>query len=197
MPVTNRLDPIVKPTGNKLDPIVKPLPKPTPDISLPPKLGRPPTVNDLIIKRTFDGKTPAAAEKAILKNLRAKVAPENANLVNGTIKQRVRDMQVALNNTFTKGTPNRQFLESKLPAEISVIGSMSGSNPVVYKVTQQGGEPKFYSKSWSGAFVEMPRPPVQVVMEGKLTLDPMGLQMTYPKWDNKALSGPITTITEG
>jgi hypothetical protein len=197
MPIANRLDPIVKPGGNKLDPIVKPLPTPTPDISLPPRLGRPPTVNDLIIKRTFDGKSPEAAEKAILKSLRARVAPENANLVNSTIKQRVRDMQVALNNTFTKGTPNRQFLESKQPADISIIGSMSSSNPVVYKVTQKGGEPKFYSRGWSGAFTEMARPPLQVVMEGKLTLEPMGLQMTYPNWDNKALSGTITTITEG
>jgi len=197
MPIANRLDPIVKPGGNKLDPIVKPLPAPTPDISLPPRLGRPPTANDLIIKRTFDGKTPEAAEKAILKSLRARVAPENANLVNSTIKQRVRDMQVALNNTFTKGTPNRQFLESKLPADISIIGSMSSSNPVVYKVTQKGGEPKFYSRGWLGAFTEMAKPPIQVVMEGKLTLDPMGLQMTYPNWDNKALSGTITTITEG
>jgi hypothetical protein len=196
MPIT-RLDPIVRKTGTGIDPITKPLPKPTPDISLPPKLNRPPTTNDLIIKRTFDGKTPDVAEKTVLRGLQNAVAPQNANFVNATIKQRVRDMQVALNNVFTKGTPNRQFLESKMPADISIIGSMSSSNAIVYKVTAKGGEPKYFSRGWAGQFVEMPKPPIQVVMEGKLTLDPMGLQMTYPQWENRALAGPLSTIIEG
>lgn len=192
------LDPLVKPPRPAvIDPITKPLPKPKPNITLPPKLGRPPTTADLIIKRTFDGLTPAAAENKVRFAFQGTIAPENAKLVSTTISARVRDMQVALNNVFTKGTPNRAFLESKLPAEIQVLGSLSASTPICYQVTQRGQEPKYFTKNWSGGFVEMPKPPIQVVMKGKLTLEPMGLQMTYPKWQNKALAGPLTTITEG
>jgi hypothetical protein len=169
-----------------------------PNITLPPKLGRPPTAADLIIKRTFDGITPLAAAKLIKAALTGRVAAENKPLVDTTVDARVRDMQVALNNVFTKGTPNRQFLESQQPAHIAVLGSLSSSNPIVYKVTKPGNdEPKYFTKSWGGGFVEMPKPPIQVVMEGRISLDPPMLRMTYPAWTNKALAGKLTTITEG
>lgn len=168
------------------------------NIRLPPKLNRPPTTADLIITKTFDGLTPKAAAKQITSHLSGKVAAQNKNLVDTTVTARVRDMQVALNNVFTKGTPNRQFLESKQPAEITVLGSLSSSNPIVYQVTSPGQEPKYFTKAWGGGgFTEMAKPPVQVVMEGRINLDPPGLRMTYPTWQNKALAGPITTITEG
>ena len=169
----------------------------TPQITLPKKLGRPPTTADLIITRTFDGLTPAAAAKRIKSANTGKVAEENKSLVETTVNARVRDMQVALNNVFTKGTPNRTFLEDQQPAHITVMGSLSQSNPIVYKVTKEGEEPKYFTKSWSGAFVEMPTPPIQVVMEGRVGLDPPLIRMTYPAWTNKALAGKITTITEG
>ncbi|MBL8911785.1 MAG: hypothetical protein JNM17_13920 [Archangium sp.] len=180
----------------RLDPIARPLPAPTPDISLPKKLGRPPTVNDLIIKRTFDGLTPAAAEAKVRGAFRGTVAAQNENLVATTVKQRVRDMQVALNNVFTPGTPNRQFLDGLQPAKINVLGSLSSSNPVVYQVTKEGQPPKYYSKGWSGGFTELKKAPVQVVMNAEISLEPRGLRMKYPAWENRALSGPITTITE-
>ncbi len=175
----------------------KRLPEPTPDIRLPPNLGRPPTANDLIINRTFDGLTPQAAADKVKSSFHGTVAPQNQNLVDTTVAARVRDMQVALNNVFTAGTPNRKFLESKLPADLAVLGSMSGSNPVVYQVTQPGKKPQYFTKDWSGNFTELAKPPIQVVMQGKLTLDPVGLQMSYPEWANKGLAGNLTTITEG
>lgn len=186
------LDPtIVKP------PLVTKLPEPTPDISLPPRLGRPPTANDLIIKRTFDGLTPEAAAGKIKAALKNGVAPQNQALVDQTVTARVRDMQVALNNVFTPGTPNRKFLDAQLPASLRVLGSLSQSNPVVYEVTKQGQPPKYYTKGWSGSFVELPKPPVQVVMQAQISLEPRGLKMNYPTWANKALEGQLTTITEG
>lgn len=205
--MVSRLDVITRPTtpttpttptvGGRVDPLPKPLPAPTPNITLPPRLNRPPTTNDLIIKRTFDGLTPDQASRKITGAFKGTIAAQNQNLVTTTVNQRVRDMQVALNNVFTPNTPNRQFLESQLPAKLAVIGSMSGSNPVVYEVTKQGQPPKYFTKSWSGAFVEMPKPPIQVVMKGEFTLEPRGLRMTYPSWKNAALAGQITTITEG
>jgi hypothetical protein len=173
------------------------LPEPTPDISLPPRLNRPPTTADLIIKRTFDGLSPEAAAGRIKSAFQGTIAPQNQSLVNTTVDARVRDMQVVLNNVFTPGTPNRRFLESQLPADLKVIGSLSQSNPVVYEVTKQGQPPKYYTKGWSGSFVELAKPPVQVVMCAQLTLEPRGLRMNYPAWSNKALGGQITTITEG
>lgn len=178
------------------DPLAKPLPAPTPNITLPPHLGRAPTANDLIINRTFDGLTPQQAGKKIETALKGKVLPENQKLVTTTVNQRVRDMQVALNNVFTPGTPNRRFLESQLPAKINVIGSMSGSNPVVYEVTKPGQQPKYYTKGWSGGFAEMTKPPIQVVMRAEVTLEPRGIRMQYPSWENSALAGKLTTITE-
>lgn len=205
-PMVSRLDVIVKPPINtgptspvvpgRIDPIRKPLPAPTPDITLPPRLGRPPTAADLIIKRTFDGLTPEQAEKKIFTALKGPVLAENRALVDGTIKQRVRDMQVALNNVFTPGTPNRRFLDSQMPAKINVIGSMSGSNPVVYQVTKEGQPPKYFTKGWSGGFTELTKPPIQQVMNAEISLEPRGIRMGYPAWENKALAGQLTTITE-
>lgn len=180
----------------RIDPIRKPLPAPRPNITLPERLNRPPTANDLIIKKTFDGLTPAQAEAKVRRAFKGTVAPQNENLVASTVKQRVRDVQVALNNVFTPGTPNRRFLESLQPAQIHVLGSLSSSNPVVYQVTKEGQPPKYYSKGWSGGFTELTKPPVQVVMKGEISLEPRGLRMQYPAWENRALAGPITTITE-
>ena len=169
----------------------------TPNITLPKKLSRPPTAADLIITRTFDGLTPSAAAKRIKSALTGQVAAENKPLVDSTVTARVRDMQVALNNVFTKGTPNRKFLDAQQPAHITVMGSLSQSNPIVYKVARENQEPKYFTKSWGGGFVEMPAPPIQVVMEARVGLEPALIQMNYPAWTNKALAGRITTITEG
>jgi hypothetical protein len=176
----------------------KPLPEPTPDITLPKGLRRPPTANDLVIKRTFDGLTPEAAQKNIATALTSPVAPQNKALVDGTITQRVRDMQTALNNVFTPGTPHHQFLASQQPATLHVIGSMSASSPVVYQVTKDGQPPKYYTRAWGqGGFTEMAKPPIQQVMKAEITLEPRGIKMQYPAWENKALAGPLSTVTEG
>ena len=91
-----RVPTVVPPTVTKL----KLLPLKA-HITLPPKLGRPPTTADLIIKRTFDGLTPAAAAKEITRHFKGTIAPQNKTLVSTTVDARVRDMQVALNNVFT------------------------------------------------------------------------------------------------
>jgi hypothetical protein len=83
-----------------------------------------------------------------------------------------------------------------MPGKINVLGSLSASNPVVYQVTKEGQPPKYYSKGWSGGFTELARPPVQVVMNAEVTLEPRGLRMQYPAWENRALAAQITTITE-
>lgn len=189
--------PLVRPPVITRPPPWTRLPPPTPDISLPKKLGHPPTAADLIIKRTFDGLTPQAAAQRITAAFRGTIAPQNQRLVDTTVSARVRDMQVALNNVFTQGTPNRKFLEQQLPAAITVIGSLSSSNPIVYEVSRPGQAPKYFTKGWSGGFAELPKPPAQVVMRAQLSLEPMGLRMEYPQWQNRALAGTITTITEG
>lgn len=166
-------------------------------ISLPPRLPHPPTAADLIITKTFDGLTPEAAAKKIKSSFRGAIAPQNQRLVDTTVNERVRDLQVALNNVFTKGSPNRKFLEGQLPAEIAVLASLSPSSRVVYKLTPKGGEPQYFTKGWGGAIVPMQRPPLQVVAEARISLDPPGQRITYPRWENKALAGQITTITEG
>jgi hypothetical protein len=33
-------------------------------------------------------------------------------------------------------------------------------------------------------------------MRAEVTLEPRGLRMTYPAWENKALAGKLSTITE-
>ncbi len=186
-----RVPTVVPPTVTKL----KLLPLKA-HITLPPKLGRPPTTADLIIKRTFDGLTPAAAAKEITRRHNGPIAAQNKTLVATTVDARVRDMQVALNNVFTKGTPNRQFLDSHQPAAITVIGSLAASSAIVYQVTKPNQEPRYFTRAWgNGGFVET-TPPKQVVMEARLSLDPPALRMAYPEWKNKALAGQITTITE-
>lgn len=166
------------------------------NLTLPPRLGRPPTANDLIINRTFDGLTPAAAAKEIHKHFSGTIAPQNKALVASTVDARVRDLTVALNNVFTSGSPNRQFLDGQQPAAITVLGSLSATNAIVYQVTKPNQEPKYFTRAWSGGgFVETTAPK-QVVMEARLSLDPPAQRITYPAWKNAALAGQLTTITE-
>ncbi len=185
---------VITPTTGR-DPQLKLLPLKA-EISLPKRMSHPPTAADLIITKTFDGLTPEAAAKQIKGAFRGTIAPENQRLVDTTVNERVRDLQVALNNVFTKGTPNRKFLDNAQPAQVSVLASLSPSSRVVYKITPQNGEPQYFTKGWGGQIVPMPKPPVQVVAEARISLDPPGQRITYPQWQNKGLAGPITTITE-
>lgn len=192
--ITDIRSPVVNPRIT--EPKLKLLPLKA-QITLPRRLARPPTAADLIITKTFDGLTPEAAALTIKKSFRGTIAPENQRLVDTTVNERVRDLQVALNNVFTKGTPNRRFLEGQQPAEISVLASLSNSSRVVYKLTPPGGAPQYFTKGWAGSFVPMQKPPVQVVAEARISLDPPAQRITYPAWENEALAGKITEIIEG
>ncbi len=166
---------------------------PKPNIELGPHPGRGPTAADFIIHKGFDGLTPEAAVKKLVKNCTTKVAAENVNLVQTTAKRTHRDFNVAMNNVFTPNTPNNRFVKSLAPAQVSLVGAMNG---VFYKAVQPGGATTWYQRDWSGNFSPMAKPPPNVVMEAAVRTDPPGLVMTYPKWKNPALSGPLTTITE-
>lgn len=167
-------------------------------IELPKGLNRPPKATDLIIKKGFDGLPPERAVGNIVSKLTTPLAPQNKKLVEDTALRTHRDFNVALNNVFTAGSPNNKFLAQFAGQNVSVLGTMSSMQPVVYKVEGRGMEPtRYFSRDWSGNFAEMQKPPGQVVMEAKVRLSPPGLSMSYPQWSNKALgSYPLTTITE-
>ena len=172
--------------------------KPQAVIELPPGLNRPPKATDLIIKKGFDGLPAQRAVGNIVSKLTTPLAPQNKKLVEDTALRAHRDFNVALNNVFTAGSPNNKFLAQFAGQNVSVLGTMSSMQPVVYKVEGKGTEPaKYYARDWSGNFAELQKPPGQVVMEAKVRLSPPGLSMNYPQWTNKALGTyPLTTITE-
>ncbi len=168
--------------------------QPTPHITLP-KLSRPPTTRDLIIKRTFDGRTPEAARDTIVANCKTKLAQQNVGFVTQFAADRVRDMQAALNNVFTKGTPDRTFLEAQgKDATIGVLASMTDSARITYEVSKPNQKPLYYRKDWTGRFNQVERPSF-VVMDAKVRLDPMGIDMRYPTWAHPGLTGPTMTVT--
>ncbi|MEW5741707.1 MAG: hypothetical protein AB1938_22500 [Myxococcota bacterium] len=167
-------------------------------IELPPGLNRPPRATDLIIKKGFDGLSPDRAVTRIRNKLTNTLAPQNRKLVEDTARRAHRDFNVALNNVFTPGSPNHRFLSQFAGRQVSVLGTMSTLNPVVYKVEGRGLEPtRFYSRDFSGNFAELQRPPTQVVIEAKVRLTPPGVAVEFPAWTNKALSQKqLTTIEE-
>jgi hypothetical protein len=188
-------------TTKPAKPIVDPRPPkfatPKANITLPPNLGRPPTTKDLIIKKGFDGKTQAQAVESIMKGLTSKLDPRNEKFVRETAAVRFRDFNVAMSNSFVPNSPNNSLLKNLGNQQLSLLGTMSSLQPAVYKaVNPQTGVTKYYAKDWTGNYGELPKPPVNVVMEARLRLDPPGLVMSYPKWKNGALSGPTSTITE-
>lgn len=163
-----------------------------------PRLNRPPKATDLIIKKGFDGKTPDEAVATVVSKLATPLAPGNKKLVEDTAMRANRDFNVALNNVFSPGSPNNKFVAQFAGRTVSVLGTMSSMQPVVYKVEGRGMEPtRFYARDWSGNFSEMQKPPTQVVMEAKVRLSPPGIAMNYPQWSNKSLATyPLSTITE-
>jgi hypothetical protein len=182
-------------------PIVDPRPPkfaaPKANITLPPNLGRPPVARDLIIKKGFDGLTREQAVAKVLAGLGTKVAPQNATLAKETAGEAFRNFNVAMSNTFLPGSPNNVFLKSLGNQQLTLLGTMSSIQPTVYKaVNPANGQTKYYARDWTGNFAELPKPPLNVVMEARLRLEPPGLVMSYPKWKNAALSGPLSTIVE-
>jgi hypothetical protein len=167
--------------------------QPKPNIELGPHPGRGPTAADFIIHKGFDGLAPEAATAKIVKNCTTKVAAQNQALVKTTAQRTYRDFNVAMNNVFTPNTPNNQFVKSLAPAQVWLVGAMNG---IFYKAVQPDGTTAYYQRDWSGNFGPMAKPPPNVVMEAAVRTDPPGLVMTYPKWKNPALTGPLSTVTE-
>jgi hypothetical protein len=171
---------------------------PTPHITLSPGLNRPPNQRDLRIKRTFDGLSPTVARDKVLSRITNPIAKENLTLTQNQVDNRVRDMQAALNNVFTPGTPPRQFFESLQPTALVVHSTLSDSSPVYYEVLRKSeSEPRFYARDWSGRLAEVARPKGPTIMSASIRLEPQGIAMVYPKWSMPALAGPLSTITEG
>ncbi len=167
------------------------------DISLPPRLGRPPKTSDLIIKKGWDGKTPEAALKTVLSKLqKTKVHPSNVQFVNAQINSRFRDFSVALNNVFTPNSPNRLFIDGLKPAKVEVLASMTDSRAISYKLTDAAGAASYYTRDMGGRFVPLKDPPKFVIMSAELRLSKPGLIMQYPKWSAPALGGPLSTVVE-
>lgn len=197
LPTTTTTTPTIPSRPSPLQPTIKFQP-PQAVIELPKGLNRPPKATDLIITKGFDGLPPQRAVGNIVSKLTSPLAPQNKKLVEDTALRAHRDFNVALNNVFTAGSPNNKFLAQFAGQNVSVLGTMSSMQPVVYKVEGRGMEPtRYFSRDWSGNFAELQKPPGQVVMEAKVRLSPPGLSMSYPQWSNKALGTyPLTTITE-
>ena len=194
-PLTLRTDapPRPRPGGAGDDLIPEPtFDAPTPHIVLPPNLGRPPTTDDLIITRTFDGLTPEEATRNIINGLRTTVFPPNRDLVDVTAAQRTRDLQTILNNLFSP-TPVRDFFDQLGVAGVTVHMSMGGDATYEARV---GPEVRFYRRDWSGRFEQVSSPGGLKVIEAAVRFEPQGLRVSYPSWEHPGLAGPVTEIFE-
>ncbi len=178
-----------------IDPRPPKFEEPKCEIQVPPNLGRPPRITDLIIARAYDGLTQGEATEKVLSKLTSSLAPQNKNFVSETIGRTFQTFNAVMGNSFLAGSPNNVFLKSLGNQQISLVGNMQWESSSYKVVNPQDGSTTYYARDWTGNYAKID-PPKFVVMEARLRLDPPGLIMSYPTWRHDALSGEFTTITE-
>lgn len=176
---------------------------PTFEMSIPDNLGRPPTSNDVIIKKGFDGRSvdqfvdvvrgqfkPSASGK--------KLDPANDRLVRDTLSNTFKAFTIGVNNAYNPKSPISQLAARYPGAKLTVLGTMSQVNPYVVRIDRLNQPPLLFTKSASG-FTPIATNPYQVVVQAEIqTMPTNGIRMGYPVWQAKNLEAPAgATITEG
>jgi hypothetical protein len=170
---------------------------------IPDNLGRPPTSQDVGVVKGFDGRSPAAVEVIVRRNLTNAIHPQNERFVTDTIRQSHKAFTVGLGNFFVAGSPGAKFLRAQSSgAIVTLLGTASSLNPSILEVDRNGG--KTYFVTSQGGYV-----PVQtnlltatgirypILMRGTIRETPAGIRLTYPKWSATVLLTPTSTIVEG
>jgi hypothetical protein len=167
------------------------------EVVIPPNLGHKPTSQDVRVKKGFDGLTPSQVTSAVVSHLKSPLADINRTFVTAHIPQIHKAFTMAVNNLFVAGSPNKAFIDGVLARhDITVLGSMTSSQPAVIKATRPGiAAPLYYAKDARGEFVQVPEPRF-VVMSAAIRRSPAGVAVTYPDWTCAALSGPTGSVTE-
>ncbi len=193
--------PVLPPRAAPVDPVLG-VDRPPPDVLPPPQmhfelpdnLGRAPNMDDLIVVRGFDGRTPDEARAAVLSAALAPVARENEAFLAKTIDDTLKRFSVAVNNAFIPG-PTTEFLDRFPGGKVSIIGDLSWTKPVVYEVNYRRQPTQYFARDRSGEFVPVD-PPRTPVVRTPLQRTPPGVQVEYLPWRSDALSGKTGFVDE-
>ena len=172
---------------------------PTFSMTIPDNLGRAPTISDVTIGKGLDGRTPAQALAQVRSKMTTPVASQNSALVDNTILGTHKAFTVAVNNAFTSGSPANKMLSGPWAgSQVSVLGVMSQVHPTVIMAKAPTDKvARYYVPNASGSYDELPTLPYAVIMKARLQDGAKGgVRLNYMTWGNKALGGPLSTVTE-
>lgn len=171
--------------------------KPLYDITIEAKPGAAPRTTDVTVNKGFDGLTPDEAAAKVKSQLQTSLYPRNERFLLEHTRSIHRDFTVGVSNVFVWNSPPNNFLSRLGVNEFKVLGTMRGSQPVVYEVRLPNqANPTHYARNAQGQYVVVPAPQVPVVMEAFVRLKPAGVAIGYPGWHAPVLSGETANITE-
>lgn len=202
-PPANTLRPTAKPATPKLGVgiIAPPKPpqyiKPQYDLIIDNKPGVTPTVRDVTVKKGFDGLTPDEVVTKVLGLNQTPVHHSNQRFIERHIKEQHRAFTVGVSNAFVWGSPPNKVLASLGVNEFRALGTLQGSQPVVFEVRRlDQPNATYYAHNDEGKFAEVAPPTQPIVMEAAIRLKTAGVAITYPGWRAPVLSGPTVVIQE-
>ena len=171
------------------------------EMQVPDRLLHPPTMNDVVVRKGFDGRTPDEALEQVLQNLGNPLDPQNRSFVERTILHTHKVFTLSVNNALTVGGPLRPQLErmAQAGAQVTVVGTMSAEHPVVYEVSHPNQEPQRFVTGPGGTLQRLSAGELiaPAILRADLHFRPDGVRIQYPLWNAPVLAAPTGTVTEG
>jgi hypothetical protein len=164
---------------------------------VPSNLGRPPTSEDVHVETGFDGRSPAEVETIVRGRLTNVVDPALERFVGETIRGTQKSFTIAISNLFASPSRDVQFLAGLGANEVTVLGVTSHVNRT-FLVVSVSGNPAYYVRGPTGAYVSTPTPKYSTLMRARVRLGGQpGVRIFYPSWSSPRLGAYDVGITEG
>lgn len=169
---------------------------PSLELEVPPTPGRNPTMDDVIVKKGFDGRTPEEAVELVKARLTNPLDRSNVRVVETTAKDTHKRFTIVVNNAFVPRNPTSVYIASRLAqrSRVTVVGVMSALHPVYLRVDRPGAAPQYLERQ--GISYTPAAMPYKIVMEAEVKLTPSLVKVTYPSWSMATLAGPTSTVEE-
>ncbi|MBX7114958.1 MAG: hypothetical protein K1X64_11580 [Myxococcaceae bacterium] len=171
--------------------------RPQYDVLIDSRPGVTPTLDDVTVRKGFDGLTPDEVVKKVLSLNQTPVHQSNRRFIERHIKEQHRAFTVGVSNAFVWGSPSNKVLAGLGVNEFKALGTLQGSQAVVFEVRRPDQiNATYYAFNDAGQFAQAAAPTMPIVMEAAIRLKPAGVAIDYPGWRAPVLSGPTVTIEE-
>lgn len=170
------------------------------EIDFPENLGRPLTMDDITVKKGFDGKSPEEVAKIV----RASFEGALQSSYESFIRERTLDVHkrwtLVIANAFAKDFPAATFVQT-VASEGTAVFMVATPRGEIFLVTSHPEDGDQWYLAKGNSFEPMAvaagfKPFTPPIARAELRMNPPGIRIEYPKWRWAPLA-KIATIEEG